>query len=526
VDEPLINRNLRFMMCTLCHNVAITRTEAVLVVDPSTAFVSYSREDSEFVLRLVKDLKARGAKVWMDKLDIRPGQRWEFEIEEALNGCSRMLLILSPASVGSRNVLAEAAFAIDEGKEIIPVLHLECKIPLRLRPYQYADFRENYDEGLQGLLSTMGSEQAAAAETRAVTANAAPYLRKREATQGKETARKAGQDPVEREKGRTIGHQRAAGRHRTERARQARLVSASVEWKRRDEPDPNPRRWVVYVDNGSDAPITVEKVKVSSASKELSIEDWGTVRPNVLSDYELEVSDFNPSSDRPEVCVRFIDSYGRRWTLDRGMLKAKTAPKAEQDRIEREKVRTIGHQGSAAGHTPRHSRMGTLPRVLPLGDWLDEFRKTDLFTFFHLQQTDSIKDAAQRSTVIFKPTAQQFRPLVTMKVSIDEDDNILGMELVIARSFLKSQDSPFARDIAASFLKLAIPRHDIGKVEPLVRAVRSHDDPGPYQSAYKTFSGTQRVYGQKLAESRLHFENLNVSETESLVISVALREFA
>ena len=108
----------------------------------------------------------------------------------------------------------------------------------------------------------------------------------------------------------------------TNAARQARLVSASVEWKRRDEPDPNPRRWVVYVDNGSDAPITVEKVKVSSASMELSIEDWGAVRPNVLSDYELEESDFNPSGDRPEVIVRFIDSYGRRWSLNRGMLKA------------------------------------------------------------------------------------------------------------------------------------------------------------------------------------------------------------
>ena len=63
--------------------------------------------------------------------------------------------------------------------------------------------------------------------------------------------------------------------------RQARFVAASVEWKRKDEPDPTPRRWVVYVDKGSDAPITVEKVKVSSASMDLNIEDWGTVRPKV-----------------------------------------------------------------------------------------------------------------------------------------------------------------------------------------------------------------------------------------------------
>jgi TIR domain-containing protein len=103
--------------------------------------------------------------------------------------------------------------------------------------------------------------------------------------------------------------------------RQSRFVSASVEWKRKNDPDPTPRRWVVYVDNDSDAPIAVEQVKVSSPSIELSIEDWGTVRPKCPSDYELEESDFDPSGDRPEVYVRFLDSYGQRWTLRGGVLK-------------------------------------------------------------------------------------------------------------------------------------------------------------------------------------------------------------
>ena len=156
---------------------------SALAIDPSTAFVSYSREDWEFVVRVAKDLKAKGAKVWMDKLDIRPGQRWEQEIESALNGCSRMLVILSPASVGSSNVLAEAAFAIDEGKEVIPVLYLECKIPFRLRPFQYADFRTSYDEGLQELLATLGSDRAAAgtaAATPALATTPAAALAERE----------------------------------------------------------------------------------------------------------------------------------------------------------------------------------------------------------------------------------------------------------------------------------------------------------------------------------------------------------
>ena len=129
-------------------------------IDPSTAFVSYSREDLEFVSRLAKDLKATGAKVWMDKLDIRPGQRWEVEAQAALDACRRMLVILSPASIASSNVLAEAAYAIDEGKEVIPVLYRECKIPFRLRPFQYADFRADYAIGLEELLASLSVKSA------------------------------------------------------------------------------------------------------------------------------------------------------------------------------------------------------------------------------------------------------------------------------------------------------------------------------------------------------------------------------
>ena len=70
--------------------------------ETQTAFISYSREDSEFALRLAGDLKAAGAAVWLDQLDIAPGQRWARAVQSALNDCPRMLVILSPASVELR----------------------------------------------------------------------------------------------------------------------------------------------------------------------------------------------------------------------------------------------------------------------------------------------------------------------------------------------------------------------------------------------------------------------------------------
>ena len=100
-----------------------------------------------------------------------------------------------------------------------------------------------------------------------------------------------------------------------EDASQARRVSASVEWKRMPAPDATPRRWVAYVDNASDAPITVDEVVVRSDASLLTIADWGKVRPSEASDYEIEEADFDPRGDRPQVTVRFVDSFGQKWTL-------------------------------------------------------------------------------------------------------------------------------------------------------------------------------------------------------------------
>ncbi len=126
--------------------------------DAPTAFFSYSRDDLEFALRLAKDLKKAGASVWMDKLDVRPGQPFRQRIEEALTNCPRLLVILSPASANSAEVMAEVDFALDEHKQVIPVLYRDCKIPYRLRPIQYVDFRGDYVEALAELLSSMEVE--------------------------------------------------------------------------------------------------------------------------------------------------------------------------------------------------------------------------------------------------------------------------------------------------------------------------------------------------------------------------------
>ena len=123
-----------------------------------TTFFSYSRENSGFALRLAQNLKAAGANVWIDQLDIAPGQDWDSAIEIAMTQSLQVLLILSPSSVTSRNVRNEITFALDEKKTIIPVLYQDCTVPLQLRRVQYVDFRTDYSRGLKVLLRTLDVE--------------------------------------------------------------------------------------------------------------------------------------------------------------------------------------------------------------------------------------------------------------------------------------------------------------------------------------------------------------------------------
>ena len=125
------------------------------MVDPPKAFVSYSRADVDFVLRLCQDLRAAGASIWLDKFDIHPGEEWDEAIERGLSECGRMLIVLSPNSVASENVLDEIGSALSRKKTIIPVLYRDCEVPYRLNRIQYVDFRTNYDEALKSLLSAI-----------------------------------------------------------------------------------------------------------------------------------------------------------------------------------------------------------------------------------------------------------------------------------------------------------------------------------------------------------------------------------
>lgn len=121
-----------------------------------STFISYSRTNSAFAIKLAKDLKAAGYDVWLDQLDIPTGTRWDDQLETALETCTTFMVILSPESMQSQNVKDEIGYAIDAGKHILPVKIKSADIPLRLRRFQYVDFTNRpYEDSLKEIKSIL-----------------------------------------------------------------------------------------------------------------------------------------------------------------------------------------------------------------------------------------------------------------------------------------------------------------------------------------------------------------------------------
>lgn len=99
-------------------------------------FISYARKDSEYVYTLSRELRRIGLDIWIDQ-DIDPGLNWDNSIEEALQSCDKMLLIVSPDSMRSENVQDEWSYFLEEGKAVFPFVYKEGEMSFRLRRRQY-----------------------------------------------------------------------------------------------------------------------------------------------------------------------------------------------------------------------------------------------------------------------------------------------------------------------------------------------------------------------------------------------------
>lgn len=91
-------------------------------------FISYSRRDSEQALAIAGQLRGAGADVWMDTSSLTAAETWSAEIVSAIRSCHTLIVLLSPASVASKNVMKEVGLASERDKRIVPILLQECEL--------------------------------------------------------------------------------------------------------------------------------------------------------------------------------------------------------------------------------------------------------------------------------------------------------------------------------------------------------------------------------------------------------------
>ena len=85
-------------------------------------FLSYSAEDKEWVSEFHEALREAGKKAWYDVEDLKPGDRWQEKIQEALRESETLIVIVSRKTLNSKWVFFELGAAVAGGKKIIPVV--------------------------------------------------------------------------------------------------------------------------------------------------------------------------------------------------------------------------------------------------------------------------------------------------------------------------------------------------------------------------------------------------------------------
>ena len=108
-------------------------------------FISYAREDRDFVEQLYEGLKAHNRHPWVDWEGIPPSTEWMEKIFSAINEAKAFVFIISSSSMVSEICQKELGHAISQNKRIIPLKMEECEISHDLAKVQWIPFGADDD---------------------------------------------------------------------------------------------------------------------------------------------------------------------------------------------------------------------------------------------------------------------------------------------------------------------------------------------------------------------------------------------
>jgi len=127
-------------------------------------FISYSRVDTPFVIKVLNQLDEHDIPYWFDQTDIPPGADWDDTVGKALEEATAMLLFISPESMASRTVKNEwRHFFMKLNRPLVPIivkpvdsLHRDLAFTQHIVLHDEAQFEQNMKEVIAALESALG----------------------------------------------------------------------------------------------------------------------------------------------------------------------------------------------------------------------------------------------------------------------------------------------------------------------------------------------------------------------------------
>jgi hypothetical protein len=87
----------------------------------SDVFISHAEEDAGVALELARGLQEAGYSTWSYEEDGAPGQSYLLQIDEEIERCQAVVVVISPDSLGSDQVSKEVVRAHEAAKPFIPI---------------------------------------------------------------------------------------------------------------------------------------------------------------------------------------------------------------------------------------------------------------------------------------------------------------------------------------------------------------------------------------------------------------------
>jgi len=164
-DRSSVGGNLRYRGgCHAIEDPPPAAAESPRHPDRPDVFVSYAREDEQFVLtRLVASLEAREKSVWIDRKDIPPAADWRERIERGIEAARAFVFVLSPDSLISDQCGQELRQAITANKRLVPVVYRDvdpADVPDQLNRPNWIRLTDDdgYDAQLERLVKALETD--------------------------------------------------------------------------------------------------------------------------------------------------------------------------------------------------------------------------------------------------------------------------------------------------------------------------------------------------------------------------------